>query len=252
LSHTDFERRANEIIGLIHQLRPELGLSEALTHAWERYVAAEPRDDLRRFSEVIADARRQAVLQRRLDADREELHHGHLDHAQRVVQGHHYETLRREACVYNHLVRSVVEHHWDEFSREELTDWLTGASQGVRPWAVGEITGAISEIALHVALAGMPELSEVRYATVEEDLHGFDFVAQWQGRQVTLDAKTGYYRPLIQHKHGNLHLEISVPREAVKDFRVTRRGLDVVRHEVRRALHASSGVEVHASHGHYS
>jgi hypothetical protein len=251
LTHTDFTRRAEEIISHIHQLRAELGLSAALTHTWERYVEAETNPELRRFSEVIADARRQAMLQRRLDVDREQLHHGHLTHDQLRETSYHYVTLRREVCVYNHLVRGVIEHHWEHFHRDELTDWLTRASQGVRTWAVAEITGSISEIALHVAMAGLPELRNVRYATVEEDLKGYDFVAEWQGRLVTIDAKTGLYRPQTLRKHGYLHLEISVPREAVADFRVTRRGLDVVRHEVRQALRGSVGPAIHASHRHY-
>jgi hypothetical protein len=251
LTHADFERRALEIISYIHQLRTELGLSEALTHTWSRYVDGEVRDDLRRFSEVITDARRQAMLQRSLDEDRELLHHGNLSHEERIERGHHYETLRREACIYNHLVRSVVEHHWDHFTRDDLTGWLTSASQGVHGWAVGEITGSVSEIALHVALAGLPELRDVRYGTVDEDLHGYDFVAEWQGRPVTIDAKTGLYWPLTEHKHGHLHLEISVPREAVAGFRVTRRGLDGVRHEVRQALQGTAGIDAHASHHHY-
>ena len=251
LTPADFEQRAADIIAYIHQLRPEMGLSEALAHTWERYVEGEPRDDLRRFSEAVADARRQATIQRQLDEDRERLHHGHLRHEERIETGHHYETLRREACIYNHLLRSVIEHHPEDFTRGQLTDWLTAASQGVHQWAVAEITGTLSEIALHVALAGMPEFSQVRYATVDEDLQGFDFVAQWQGRLLTLDAKTGFYRPLTLRKRGHLHLEISVPREANEDFRVTRRGLDVVRHEVRQALHQSVGHLAHASHHHY-
>jgi AraC-like DNA-binding protein len=252
LAHADFARRAEEIISHIHQLRSELGLGEALTHTWERYVEGESDPELRRFSEVVADARRQAMLQRRLDADREQLHHGHLTHEQRRETGHHYEVLRREVCIYNHLVRGVIEHHWENFHRDELTDWLSRASQGVHVWAVAEITGSISEIALHVALTGLPELRDVRYATVEEDLRGFDFAAEWQGRPVTIDAKTGFYPPLTLSKRGHLHLEISVPREAVADFRVTRRGLDAVRHEVRQALHTAVGPAVHASHRHYS
>jgi len=90
----------------------------------------------------------------------------------------------------------------------------------------------------------------LRYGTVEEDLAGYDFVSNWHGRMVTVDAKTGFYAPLSERKHGHKHLEISVPREAVKDFRVTRRGLDILRHEVRQALYGDGAAHTHGSH-HY-
>jgi hypothetical protein len=113
------------------------------------------------------------------------------------------------------------------------------------------MAGAVSEMALHAALQGLPELKELRYATIEEDLAGYDFVAEWQGKLLTVDAKTGLYYPLSERVHGHRHLEISVPREAVKDFKVTRKGLDLLRHEVRQALQRGTGVSKHASHLHF-
>jgi hypothetical protein len=145
----------------------------------------------------------------------------------------------------------VVEHHRDELVREELVGWIASASQGARDWATGEVAGCVSEIALHAALAGLPELREVRYGTVEEDLHGCDFMAQWQGDILSVDAKTGFYRPLSERKHGHRHLEISVPRESMKDFQLTRKGLDVLRQEVRLGLQGFTGQTVHQSHFHY-
>ena len=245
-----FSRRANELIHLIDELRGELGLNEAINVAIERFVDEEPHPELRRFSEVLVLGRRQALLQEQLDDDREELHKGRLDHEELTSLGHHYETLRHEACTYNHLLRSVIESNGQYFSRDDLDRWLTSTSQGRHQWARGEVTGSVSEIALHAALQGIPELRNLRYATIEEDLAGYDFVATWHGRLLTVDAKTGFYQPLTERKHGHKHLEISVPREAVKDFRVTRRGLDILRHEVRQALFGDSTAVSHASH-HY-
>jgi len=251
LSHSLFARRAGEILDLIAHLRGDLGLSEALRVVQDRYVDAEPHPELRRFAEVLGLARRQALLQNRLDEDREALHSGQLAHDERVSVGHHYEMLRQEACSYNHLLRAVIESCNQYFSRDELMSWLISASQGRSQWAKAEVTGATSEVALHAALQGLPELRSLRYATLEEDLAGYDFVAEWQGKLLTVDAKTGFYRPLSESKHGHRHLEISVPREATKDFRVTRRGLDLLRHEVRQTLHAEAGVQYHAPHAHY-
>ncbi len=251
LLHRDFEQRANDIINLIADLRRHVDLSEVLTQAWERFVEREANADMRRFSEVIADARRQAMIQRQLDDDRELLHHGRLNHDELTSLGHHYEMLRYQACTYNHLLRGVIEHYRDQFGRHDLTTWLTSASQGVHTWAVGEVTGAVSEIALHAALVGLPELTQVRYGTVKEDLLGYDFVVQWQGGILTVDAKTGLYHPLFERKHGHRHLEVSVPREAIEDLHITRRALDILRHEVREALHTSTGTYVHASHHHF-
>jgi hypothetical protein len=236
---------------MLTHLRPQLGLSEAINVMIERFVDDEPQPELRRFGDVLTRARRQALIQHRLDDDREALHHGNLSHDELVNTGHHYEMLRHEACTYNHLLRGLIESCSQYFSRDQLTQWLTSASQGHEQWARGEITGAVSEIALHAAMQGLPELRELRYGTVEEDLVGYDFVAKWQGRLVTIDSKTGYYAPLSERKRGHRHLEISVPRDAISDFRVTRRGLDRLRYQVRQALRGDLGVAMHAPHAPY-
>jgi hypothetical protein len=246
-----FSKRAYDLIGLIDELRGELGLPEAINVAIDRFVDDESHPELRRFSEVLVLGRRQALLQQQLDEDREELHKGRLSHEELTSLGHHYETLRHEACTYNHLLRGVIESNGQYFSRDDIERWLTSTSQGRHQWARGEVTGSVSEIALHAALEGLPELRNLRYATVEEDLAGYDFVATWHGRLLTVDAKTGFYQPLSERKHGHKHLEISVPREAVRDFRVTRRGLDILRHEVRQALFGETAANHHASHSYF-
>jgi hypothetical protein len=248
LNRALFARRADEVLDTVLRLRGELGLDESIRVAIEQYVDGEEHRELRRLAEVIAFARRQALIQQRLDDDREQLHHGDLDHEKRVSVGHHYEMLRHEACEYNHLLRDLIEHSGTLFTRDLLMRWLVEASQGRMDWAKGEVTGAISEIALHAALQGLPELRGVRYATVEEDLAGYDFVAEYGGKLLTLDAKTGFYRPLSERKHGHKHLEISVPREAIEDFRVTRKGLDLLRREVRQALNRGPEEQHHVSY----
>lgn len=251
LGYADFARRAEEILSTIARMRAEWGLKEAITMAIEQYVDAEPHEELRRLAVVVTLARRQALLQQQLDEDRELLHSGKLAHEELSELGYHYEMLRREACEYNHALRNLIEASGQYFSRDDLTSWLVEASQGRHQWTRGEITGAVSEVALHQALRGMPELRGVRYATLAEDLAGFDFVALWQGRIVSIDAKTGLYRPLSERKHGHLHLEVSVPREAVQGFRVTRHGLNLLRQEVRQALHRQAGLGEHHSPHHY-
>jgi len=236
LSYEDFAKRADEILGLIGRLRLGHSLGEAIDLAEERFVVGEANAELRRFGEVMVLARRQAVIQSQLDDDREALHHGHLDHEELTSVGHHYEMLRREACSYNHLLRGFIESCGQYFSRHELMGWLTSASAGRGVWAKGEVTGAVSEIALHAALQGLPELRGLRYASVGEDLIGYDFVGEWQGKLLTIDAKTGFYRPLLERKHGHRHLEISVPREVVKELRVNHRGLALLRRQVRQVL----------------
>src|SRR5476649_2082458 len=91
LSEGAFVGRAREILALIQDLRGELGLPEALRVVVDRYVHEEAHPELKRFGEVVVLARRQALLQQQLDEDREQLHHGHLDHEGRVSTGHHYE-----------------------------------------------------------------------------------------------------------------------------------------------------------------
>lgn len=241
-------QRAREILRLIHDLRGEMGLREALDTVIERYVEHEEHPEMKRFSEVIALARRQAVLQVQLDDDREMLHHGHLNHEELVVRGHHYQVLRHQACSYNHLLRNVIQDSGQYLTYRELMEWLTTASQGRHEWARAEVKGALSEIALHAALQGMPEIRDLRYATLEEDLAGYDFVAEWQGKLLTLDAKTGHYWPLSERKHGHRHLEISVPSEVVREFRVTRKGLDSIRRQVRQALYRGSEGYHHVEH----
>jgi len=246
LEHGDFAGRAAEILGLIAEERGKVGLHEAINAVVERFVEAESHPELSRLGEVMALARRQAVIQEQLDDDREALHHGMLSHEEHIERGHHYEMLRHQACSYNHLLRGLIESCGHYFSRDELMSWLTSASSGRDEWARGEITGALSEVALHAALQGMPELRGVRYASVEEDLVGYDFVAQWRGKLLTIDAKTGYYPPLSEVKRGHRHLEISVPRDAVKDLRINHRGLVRVRREVMHALGGDETIQIQA------
>jgi hypothetical protein len=251
LNDEQFARRAQAILDDITVVRAERGLQDAILESVDKYVHDEINPELKSFGEVLLLARRQALLQEKLDEDREELHHGHLSHEEKASRGHHYEMLRREACEYNHMLRGLIEKSGEYFTRDELTKWLTTASQGRAKWVHGEVSGSISEIALHAALQGLTELRDMRYGTLEEDLAGFDFCAQWQGQLVTVDAKTGFYPPLSEYKHGHRHLEISVPHESVDDFRVTRRGLDLLRHEVRQALQGGEAVETHGPHQYY-
>jgi hypothetical protein len=236
-----FAWRAQDIIGVIEDRRGEIGLNKAIDEAMEQFVDPEPNQELKRFAEVVALARRQAMLQEWLDDDRERLHHGHLDHEGLVRVGQHYETLRHEACVYNHKLRAVIETSGHFFSRDDLMGWLVSVSQGRHEWARAELTGAISEVALHAALQGLPELVGLRYGTVEEDLAGYDFITEWQGNLLSIDAKTGRYWPLFERKHGHRHLEVSVPREVVgDDFRLAKHGLNRLRAGVRQALNSQN------------
>ena len=243
--------RAEEILQFIEANRATLGWQDVIEQATEKYVENETKLELKALAELMLKARNLAVVQNQLDDDRRALHSGRLLHEQNISIGHHYEMLRHEACAFNHQLRGFIEAHREVIDRTELTRWLSAASGGRHEWAAAEITGAVSEIALHAAVMGLPELRELRYGTVEEDLHGYDFVASWQGRPLTVDAKTGYYQPLTERKHGHEHLEISVPRDVVRGFRLTRAGLDDLRLQVRRALQNKLGVERHASHKHY-
>ncbi len=251
IGRSDLVTRAHLVLADIEKYRDTHGVQESTKLAEERWIHGEPDGTLQHLAELLVRARQQALIQNQLNTDREALHHGRLSHEQLVTTGHHYEMLRHAACEYNHTVRSFIEGNREEVDRDHLTQWLTMASSGHEQWATGEITGAISEIALHAALMGMSELVGLRYGTLEEDLHGNDFIALWQGRIVTVDAKTGRYYPLSEQKHGHLHLEISVPREVLDGFRLTRRGLDGLRHDVRQALHESGGVMPHAAHAHF-
>ncbi|GAC1370022.1 MAG: hypothetical protein NVSMB39_2450 [Candidatus Saccharimonadales bacterium] len=223
-----------------------MGLQAAIEAVTERFVNHEEHPELRRLGEVLALARRQAVIQGQLDDDREALHHGHLSHDELVSRGHHYEMLRHQACTYNHLLRGLIESWGHYFSHHELMDWLTAASLGRADWAQAEIRGSVSEIALHAALQGLPEIKGLRYASVEEDLIGYDFVGVWNGSLMTVDAKTGFYQPLLERKHGHRHLEISVPREVIKDLQVNHRGLALLRKEIRHVLGPDTISEYHS------
>jgi hypothetical protein len=234
-------RRADEIIVALNEWRKEHGSQEALRLAWEQFVEGEKDVDLRRVSEAVADARRQAMIQRQLDDDRERLHHEAMSHEQHLGVGQHYDMLRREACTYNHSLRGLIEKYAGEVEQREVIEWLIEASFGARDWAVAEVSGAVSEIALHAALADMPELSGVRHATVDEDLAGYDFVADWGGQPLTIDAKTGMYPPLTLRKRGHRHLEISVPRGSVRHLRLTNEGLELLLREIREALAVPAG-----------
>jgi hypothetical protein len=248
VSNVDYAALQIKVEGLLAdmaQLTQMYGRSEAASSIEDTYEKGD-NPILKHLAKLLTRAERQALMQDRLDADRNDLHSGLLSHDQRQETSHHYETLRYTACEYNHLVRSFIESHREDVSHQQLGDWLTEASRGHRRWADGEITGATSEIALHAALMGMPELRGLRYATLDEDLHGFDFTAEWQGQQVTIDAKTGRYAPIAERMRGHRHLEIYVPREAMDGFRLTRGGLDSLRREMRVALVQAARLQIAA------
>ena len=217
------------------------GVSEAADEVESLYVAGNDTL-LARLAPVLMRAQYQSHVQDQLDTERERLHHGHLDHQERVSAGHHYEVLRHAACEFNHLLRGFIEGHREELTRDELKGALVEASHGHERWAEAEITGSVSEIALHAALMGMPELTGMRYGTLDEDLRGFDFTAIWQGQQMTIDAKTGRYAPIAELQRGYCHLEIYVPRDCMDGFRLTRHGLDSLRREVRVALNQAKRI----------
>ena len=248
--HDQLSLRADEILVFIESNRAEYGWSGDIDLARDKYVHQEAQPGLQALGDLILKARGLALIQGQLDDDRRALHSGRLNHAQNISIGHHYEMLRAEACGYNHQLRGFIEAHREAVDRYDLTRWLATASGGRHKWAEAEVTGAMSEIALHAALMGLPELRDLRYGTLEEDLHGYDFMALWQGRTLSVDAKTGYYPPLTELKHGHEHLEIHVPREVVQGFRLTRAGLDDLRRDVRRALKVNVGADRHAGH-HY-
>lgn len=250
LTAANFTQRAEAILSQVQKDRAEHGLRAAMEDVAEKFIDMEPHPQLRRLGEVLGLARQQAMVQVGLDADREALHHGNLSHEQNITTGHHYEMLRHAACTYNHLLRGLIESSSEFISRDNLIDWLSAVSGGRKDWAKGEVTGAVSEIALHAALQGLPELKNMRYGSVEEDLMGYDFVGDWQGKVLTVDAKSGLYSPISEIKHGHRHLEISVPHEAVNGLTVNHRGLTLLRREVRQALLGDSGAQMHAPH-HY-
>ncbi|MBW4061220.1 hypothetical protein HJC99_01460 [Candidatus Saccharibacteria bacterium] len=245
-------QRAEEILTFIESYRAEYGWARVVELAREKFVENEAQPAQQALGDLLLQARTLALVQGQLDDDRHALHSGRLNHEQDISIGHHYEMLRQEACTYNHQLRGFIESHRDSVDRYDLTRWLATASGGRHAWAESEITGAVSEIALHAALMGLPELVDLRYGSLGEDLHGYDFVATWQGRLLTVDAKTGYFHPLTEEKHGHEHLEIHVPRDVVQGFRLTRSGLDDLRRDVRGALRFKVGVEPHASHKHYA
>jgi hypothetical protein len=252
-SHGEFRARAELIVGEVRQAMTSGDLPSVLNELKDKYLGGTEDDiELTRLTSILLNSRQQALLQDQLNRDRLQLHSGELTHDEKISVGTHYELLRREACEFNHALRLLMENNAEDFTREELTLWVGKASQGRYKWAEGEITGAVSEIAVHAALQGLPELQGVRYGTVDEDLVGYDFVCTWQGQILSVDAKTGHYPPVEELKHGHRHIEVSVPREIIKDFTATKRGLSVIRFDIRHALKAEIGIPVHVSHQHYS
>ncbi len=233
---------ANALLVDLEALAHVHGMSEAAASIQDTYARG---DDplMASLAPVLVRSRFQAHNQELLDSERDRLHSGRLTHEERISTGHHYETLRHAACEYNHLLRGFIESHREGITRDELTACLVEASHSHERWTDGEITGAVSEIALHAALMGMPGVSGTRYASLDEDLHGFDFTCEWRGETVTIDAKTGRYPAIVEHLHGHKHLEIYVPRDAMDGFRLTRHGLDSLRREVRIALQQADRLE---------
>jgi hypothetical protein len=242
----EYLNRAELIIDEIQKGLAKHPQNEVIDDLREKYLYKSDDDiELQRLTQVMLRSRQQSDIQDALNADRTRLHDHGLTHEEKISVGAHYEMLRHEACEFNHALRTLMENNGKYFTRDQLTGWIGKASHGHYRWAEGEITGAASEIAVHAALQGLPELKGVRYGTIAEDLAGYDFVCVWMGSLLSVDAKTGHYPPVEEIKHGHRHIEVSVPREIIKGFNVTRKGLAIIRFDIRHALSIEANMAAH-------
>lgn len=185
--------------------------------AWQTYVTEEENRELARFAALILGAYGYHQYQGELDTIRS----GGYDHLQISEQKSYRDQYRYALCQYNHQIRDFILERGDLVSREELEQWMAGASQS-EPWAKSVITGAVSEVAVFRALQEDRALKNLRFGSVEEDLAGTDMRAETDfGRPILIDVKSGSHEPVTRKTSHGLKLEISLRHQLLQGYHLT-------------------------------
>lgn len=234
----DYDAQAADLLATMsrpgdHQANYEL--------AWQTYVTEEDNPDLAGFSSLILGAYGYHFYQRELDSVRG----GGYNHLNIPEQRSYRDQYRYALCQYNHQIRDFILAHGEEVPRQRLERW-TGAVSGADQWAKSLVAGAVSEAAIFVALQDEPELHNLRFGSIEEDLAGSDMIGTTAaGIPLHIDIKSGSHEPVTRKTPQGLKLEISLRHQLLEGYQLTADAARGVRYLVELAIKQSQ------SHKHY-
>lgn len=213
---SQMRQRAEELAAALAANRQHMGVAEAYRQVRVEY-SGEGDGDLAQLTDLLLGAYFAYRQQRQLD----EIRGGHYSADPRYAQAHK-DQLRYALCEFNHQLRTFMGRFERVVPRPELEAWLTEFCGGRPQWAYSMVAGEVSELILYRALEEDRRFSEVRFAGVEEDLSGTDIFARTgDGQLLEIDVKSGHHFPLINRRHGGLHLQVSVEHHSWSTYELS-------------------------------
>ena len=216
--------RVEQLADALAMAKPQ-GVTEAYRQVHAQFSDASD-SDLGQLTDLLMGAHHAYRQQRQLD----DIRSGRYS-ADPRYEKIHKDQLRYALCEYNHQLRRFIGGFEKVVPRPELEAWLAEFSAGRPQWAYSMVAGEVSELILYQALEEDPRFAEVRFSSVEEDLSGTDIFARTvNGQVLEIDVKSGHHYPLINHRHGSLHLQVSVEHHSWSTYELNP-------HEARRLSH---------------
>lgn len=230
----NYAAQAHDIFNMITRLRESGPLEQAYRQTEVEYVDKEPNPYLKELSATLLRAPYMVRYQRRHDElmlrhhqDRASLSHDDGQVLKQLIYG---------LCEYNHEVRDLVVSSQGNIAHDDLRNWLERASLGSSKWARDLMAGVSLEIAAYDACLDVPGADYVRFATVEEDLHGSDLRLGIRGRELGLDIKSGGQRRSDDIIAVGDHLEVPLERYDLEGFRLNAVARRVLVHDLASAV----------------
>lgn len=223
-------QRVEELAEALEAARPQ-GVAESYRLVRAQFSEAGDSDQ-NQLTDLLLGAYFAYRQQRQLD----EIRAGRYS-ADPRYQHLHKDQLRFALCEYNHQLRDFIGRFENVVSRPELEAWLAEFCGGRPQWAYSMVAGEVSELILYRALQEDPRFTEVRFASVEEDLSGTDIFARTaDGELLEIDVKSGHHFPLIGRRHGGLHLQVSVEHHSWSTFELSPQEARRLRHQIDWAM----------------
>jgi hypothetical protein len=223
-------RRVEQLADALAMAR-HMGIAESYRQVHAQFSDAGD-SDLGQLADLLLGAYHAYRQQRQLDEIRSGRYSAdpHYEHV-------HKDQLRYALCEYNHQLRRFIGRFEQVVPRPELESWLAEFSGGRPQWSYSMVAGEVSELILYRALQEDPRFSDIRFSSIEEDLSGTDIFARAaDGQVLEIDVKSGHHFPLIGHRHGSLHLQVSVEHHSWATYELSPAEAKRLRHQIDWAM----------------
>ena len=224
------QERVEELADALAMAKP-IGVAEAYRQVHAQFSQGDD-SDLGQLTDLLLGSYHAYRQQRQLD----EIRSGRYS-AEPRYQKIHKDQLRYALCEFNHQLRRFIGRFEQVVPRPELEAWLAEFSGGRPQWAYSMVAGEVSELILYRALEEDSRFTDVRFSSVEEDLSGTDIFARTSdGRVLEIDVKSGHHFPLITHRRGELHLQVSVEHHSWATYELSPHEAKRLQHQINWAM----------------